>query len=88
MVNKKVTGVCRLSIYHPKYIIGYNEDMVLTKDMIDIIMCEFNKCSYADDKLTNWQYAIEAANDPYGCKKCKYMIPTGLPIPDYYQLLK
>lgn len=86
-----VTGVCRISIYNPKYITGYNENLILTKDMIDILMRELNvtfEDYFTHKVMTKWQWGIDCLNSYYGSKKCKYMVPTGLKIPDYYKLLE
>ena len=86
-----VTGVCRISIYSPKYITGYNENLILTKDVIDILMGELKsefEDPFTDKVMTKWDRAIDCINSDYGNKKCKYMVPTGLHIPDYYKLLE
>lgn len=89
--ENRVIGVCRISIYNPNYITGYNENMVLTRDIIDMLMDNLNTefFSYTNNKvMTRWQWGISCVNSYYGSKKCKYMVPTGLKIPDYYKLLE
>lgn len=84
--EKKVTGVCRISIYNPRYITGYNENLILTKEMIDILIDQLNSTTIRKT-MTKWQRCIKCVNSFYYSKRCKYAVPWGLKIPDYYKLL-
>ena len=84
-----VIGVCRVQIYKPEYLIGYNEDMILSDDEIDIMINIFNSAPYMDESCTTlWQEVIKDFNNHYKINGNKYRIPISTKMPDYNLLKK
>lgn len=80
-----VIGVCRLSMYHPKYINGYNENFILNEsqinDLIHLLNDEMSVFHY-----TMWQTIINIYNNDLMMNNLSYRIPKNLKMPDYTQL--
>ncbi len=76
-----IIGVCRLSIFKPEYIVGYNENMILTDNEIDMLIDSL----YQDD-MYNWKKMIHRFNYMYSMYNVHYHIPNNLKIPDYNKL--
>lgn len=82
----RVIGICRISIYHPKYITGFNENMILTKDQIDELIHILSSINPAKG-ITLWQHVISKYNNNFTFDKVLYHIPNNIKMPDYTKLL-
>lgn len=90
--NGNIVGICRLSLYKPEYIVGYDENIILTNEEKEKIINFFKtkKESIIDkyNNLTGWQYSIRRINGEYEAGGWyNKMISESLPMPDY-NLLK
>ncbi len=93
--KKEVVGLCRISMYEPKYLTGYGENMILNKDQVNKLINLLNghrsiryNVDDVDHDLTNWEYGIFAMNRDFKMSGIKYHIPNNLKIPDYIKLLE
>lgn len=96
--NNNVIGVCRISTDKPEYITGYNENMILNKDiknkLIDLLNKEiefkpatnknFPLCNY--EKGTNWQFILDSFNLTNIKRNSSNIISLNTKIPDYTKL--
>lgn len=95
-----ITGVCRISITEPKYITGYNEDMILTEDhkniMFDILSAMsiiplkvLENGMYCKVPATNWDFVLyhfESTCASLGGDQKFYHIKDNYKMPDYRNL--
>ena len=85
---------CRISMMEPKYIGAEGEDLILSKEDIDILMNILTSNNYRNYINTSWDYIIYHNNKEHDCDsdcdmECGWVpIPEDLPIPDYYKLLE
>lgn len=88
----KVIGVCRISLYEPKYITGFNENMVLTDDQLHKFIEVISGWQFKDSSIfpdtTMWDYIIMSFNTHFDIYGIDYHIPSGLKIPNYEKMLK
>ena len=90
--NNELIGLCRLYFFTPKYVTGYDENMILTKDEIYELMSLFieERSSFFTERpiISYWDWLISEANDiMYSCYDIKPIVPW-TPIPNYISLLR
>lgn len=87
LTSHRVIGVCRLSIFEPEYITGYNEDMILSNDEIDKFIEIMSSKPFLDESCKPfWEEVIQDINNHYKVNRNKYHIPRKLKMPDYTKL--
>ena len=84
--DNQVMSVCRLSIYHPKYITGYNENLILNKNQINDIMNMLTS-EMGVFHHTVWQTIIDIYNNDLMMNGLSYRISKKLKMPNYMELL-
>lgn len=90
--NDELIGLCRLYFFTPKYVTGYDENMILTEDEIYEIMSLFIQYRVIifdnDPIINNWDWLIDCANNIMdACYDIKPIVPW-TPIPNYISLLR
>lgn len=89
--NTMVIGVCRIDVLEPKYITGFNENMVLSNDEIDILCDKLTETFMLDytinKEISNWDILIDHLAYTGGEKFISDKVYLGMPIPNY-KLLK
>jgi len=86
--NNNLIGLCRISFYAPKYIVGYDENMILTKEEIYFIMSELIFQRWRPKGFNNWQWLISEYNDIIDQVYNIKLIMPWMPIPNYNLLLR
>ena len=83
-----ITGICRIRVTEPKYITGYNENMVLSEEE-KYKFCEKLKEYRTTDRKTNkeksnWDVLVESFTKSFGRNFDNIFV--GMPITDYTKL--
>ena len=84
------TKMCRISILHPKYIGSIDENLILDKDQIDYLysILKSKQNPIYGENISVWDSIINEINCLNSNSKQWKFIPSNLPIPYYYELLK
>lgn len=92
--NNMVIGTCRISIFSPKYITGYNENLSLSAEELNILVSILNddvtdmySILYGNANenrtYTKWNMMIRDINNGFDMNHIDYHIPSGIKIPNY-----
>lgn len=94
--DNNIVGMCRIYIHRPKYLTGFNENMILDSYVIDKLIDILNTHDdtidyiYPNTNIKNkiiWTHMIMKINHNYKMCNISYKMPTSIRIPDYYKLL-
>jgi hypothetical protein len=84
--NNNLIGLCRIYLYKPEYVTGYNENMILTQDEIYEIMSYFIKIRGSITNTSCWEWLLFKINDIMDISYDIKPVSVRIPIPNYYLL--
>lgn len=93
--ENNIDGICRVSLLEPKYIIGYNENMILTEnEKIKLINKLNSNIKYPKwgvelgfpSESTVWQFIQDSINNEIEGRKLNIEKIYNLPMPNYMLL--